>query len=114
MKIEDMREDYDWQQVFRYTDNPSNPLTREIIHQAYQIDDIAEILATVDGENDGPDWVGAFLMKDGRYLLVRAGCDYTGWDCQAGGSAEWCSTAEELKAIATPEERERLWPEVQP
>lgn len=50
-------------------------------------DDVAEILAIEDGENDGANWIGFFLLKDGRYAFLSAGCDYTGWDCQSGGHA---------------------------
>ena len=58
------------------------PFTRE---------DVAEILAIADGENDGPNWIGLFKLKDGRYAYLTAGCDYTGWDCQSGGNA-WVDT----------------------
>lgn len=42
--------------------------------------DVAEIIAAVNGDNDGPDWVGVFRLKDGRFLAASGGCDYTGWD----------------------------------
>ncbi len=36
--------------------------------------------------DDGSDmewrWIGR--IPDGRWFLVEAGCDYTGWDCQSG------------------------------
>jgi hypothetical protein len=43
-------------------------------------DDVAEIIAAVNGDNDGPDWVGVFRLKDGRFLVASGSCDYTGWD----------------------------------
>ena len=46
---------------------------------------VATIIACDEGENDGPDWVGVFQLKDLRFVTVEAGCDYTGWDCQANG-----------------------------
>jgi hypothetical protein len=72
--IEAMRDDYDWQEAFAYSPVP--------------MDDVAETIVSVDGENDGPEWLGVFRLRDGRFLFLTAGCDYTGWDCQAGGSGE--------------------------
>ena len=42
--------------------------------------DVVEILYMREGENDGPDWLGLFRLRDGRYAYLKAGCDYTGWD----------------------------------
>ncbi len=114
MTKEEMLGDCDWKEAFAYCRNPSNPLTREVLPGAYVMEDVEELLVSADGEPDERDWVGAFRMKDGRYVLLRAGCDYTGWDCRASGSCEWAASAEELKAIATPDERERLWPQEVP
>ena len=49
--------------------------------------DVARVIATSDGENDGADWIGVFELKDGRFAYLTASCDYTGWDCQSGGNA---------------------------
>jgi hypothetical protein len=49
-------------------------------------DDVSKILYMQDGENDKKDWIGIFELKDGRLISVESGCDYTGWDCQAGGT----------------------------
>ena len=43
-------------------------------------EDVEAIIAIDDGENDEANWLGLFKMKDGRYLALSAGCDYTGWD----------------------------------
>jgi hypothetical protein len=53
----------------------------------FQRIDVAEVLGTSDGENDGANWVGVFRLKDGRFAFLSAGCDYTGWDCQSSGYA---------------------------
>ena len=42
--------------------------------------DIVRVLFADDGENDASDWLGLFEVKDGRFLKLSAGCDYTGWD----------------------------------
>lgn len=50
-------------------------------------DAVEEIKAYANGENDGADWLCVGKLKDGRWFCLSAGCDYTGWDCQSGGSA---------------------------
>lgn len=66
---------YDWREAFVYAD-------------PYTIEDVVKIIVKDEGENDGPDWIGIFEVSDGKFILLRAGCDYTGWDCQAGGRVE--------------------------
>jgi hypothetical protein len=71
---------YDWGEVFKYgTPEPvlngdSAPLA------AFSLCDVAEILGSANGENDGDDWIAVGRLKDGRFFAVRAWCDYTGWD----------------------------------
>jgi hypothetical protein len=88
-------EGYDWQEAFAYAGEvrgegeygcygsaniseaiedsgvPCDPFSRE---------DVAEIVAMEDGENDGPDWIIVGRLNDGRWFSLSAGCDYTGWD----------------------------------
>lgn len=45
-----------------------------------ELDNVVEVLGSVDGENDCDDWVAVLRMNDGRFSCIRAGCDYTGWD----------------------------------
>lgn len=88
-------EGYDWQEAFGYagepgtygeasvspcvgTETPVTPFTRE---------DVVEVIASKEGENDGPNWKLLGRLSDGRFFFLSAGCDYTGWDCQAGGGA---------------------------
>ncbi len=71
MNLEKLRDDYDWQNALAYA--------------PFGIADIAEVIHITEGENDGPSWVGVFRLNDGRFGCVDAGCDYTGWDCQADG-----------------------------
>lgn len=46
-------------------------------------EDVVLIYWMVEGENHGEPWEGVFRLRDGRYLYLIAGCDYTGWDCSA-------------------------------
>ena len=73
LTIERMLADYDWQAAFEYA--------------SFKIEDVAEIHGSDDGENDGDEWVMWGRLRDGRWFYLHAGCDYTGWDCQAGGDS---------------------------
>ena len=99
---------YDWEQAFLYADGrpvlgsvaPAGPFSR---------DDVAEVIALSEGENEGPDWLAVVRLHDERFGFVMAGCDYTGWDCQAGGMAFIASSLAELIQFGIPEtDRERL------
>ena len=41
--------------------------------------DISYTLAAAEGENDGADWLWVGCLKDGRWAMMAARCDYTGW-----------------------------------
>lgn len=111
-----LRESYDWRIIFGKESygasdscrNPHNPLTRQPAGRSYGLDDIEDVIAVRDGENDGEEWLGLFKMKDGRFLYVFAGCDYTGWDCQSDGGSEWTSTLAEAIAAMPEKSRTRL------
>ena len=69
---------YDWEEVFKYA-TPSPVFGAEVSGEPFQRDDVKRIIAMVDGENDGPNWVGVFELNDGRFASISAGCDYSGW-----------------------------------
>lgn len=48
-------------------------------------DDVREIIAESEGERDERSWVAVGWLKTGEAFVLEAACDYTGWDCQAGG-----------------------------
>lgn len=94
-------DNYDWQAVFAYagvepedvrgcvdgTPNVSAQMEWSGDVSGFTRDDVVEIIAMSDGDNDGPDWIGFFRLRDGRYAFVSAGCDYTGWGCRESGYA---------------------------
>lgn len=101
-------DDWDWEQAFTYAD-PTPVLGEQINASAFAREDVMEIIAIDDGENDGPSWIGVFRLQDGRFAYLEAGCDYTGWDCQAGGSAQVATTLEKLVRFGVGEaDRRRL------
>ena len=116
IELEALRDDYDWGEVFGEATGGNCDGTIQVVPPGAPVDSsgvsrakVIEIIAAVNGENDGPDWVGLFLLDDGRYLVAEGGCDYTGWDCQAGNSL--CvarSLGDAIKYGLNPEQQERL------
>jgi len=87
--------DYDWFEAFGYA--------------PFAITDVAEVLHAVDGERDEDNWTGIFRLKDGRVGYLTAGCDYTGWDCRAGGNGDTRATLDEvIRELCTDDDRKRL------
>lgn len=87
--------DYDWEQAFEYAD--AVPIVGATCAPGrFTREDVAEILAIEDGVHDEESWIGLFRLNDGRFAYLEAGCDYTGWDCQASGSAQVADTMEQL------------------
>lgn len=70
----------------------------------YKLEDIANIHAEVPGHNDEDNWYWIIELKDGRFVLTSAWCDYTGWDCQSGGESQVATSIEEAAMLAPEEE----------
>lgn len=98
--IEDIKSDYDWQEVFgegnggnctpdveSHDGTPTHRVLRE---------NVVKVLASVNGENDGEDWACIVELADGRLACCQGGCDYTGWDCRAGNTITVASSLESL------------------
>lgn len=88
MSVIELLADENWACVFADDGNRSDGNCTKYVESADEtpVDpaptrtDVAQVLALRDGEEDGPDWLGAFLLADGRFLYARGGCDGTGWD----------------------------------
>ena len=86
----------DWTEAFAYADG----FTRE---------DVVEIIALDEGQNDGDSWLLYGKLADGNYFFLSAWCDYTGWDCQAGGDSTMSHSKEDLERFSmSDKDRERL------
>lgn len=59
---------------------------------SYTEADIEKVLAVYEGENDGDNWRWILHLKDGRFVYLSGGCDYTGWDCQSNAYSEFSDT----------------------
>jgi len=92
---EEWKKDYDWQEAFGFAD--------------FSIDDVATVLHSDEGYNDGDSWLSFGKLKNGKYYFLSAWCDYTGWDCQSGGDSFVGDTAEEVMRFGMSDaERKRL------
>lgn len=56
----------DWRHVFAYAEN-------------FNAADVARVVASANGENDGASWVAILALKSGKFAYLTASCDYTGW-----------------------------------
>ena len=111
MTLEELLASYDWEEAFKYASAPDvrPSLGYEGPVDGFGREDVVEIVASVDGDNDGPAWVGVFKLADGRFAVLRASCDYTGWGCQEGGDSEVAGSLQHLyRWSLTTEERQRL------
>jgi hypothetical protein len=95
--------DRDWAQAFGYAGEPDqhgSANVRAVIGAAVPVTpfarrDVAYVVAKREGENDGVNWVCFGRLYDSRWFTLSAGCDYTGWDCQASGVALVAETAKQ-------------------
>lgn len=84
---------YDWEQAFAYAGESSGYGSADIqtinncFRDGFTREDVIKIYNLDVGENDEKPWRIFGKLKDGRYFYLEAGCDYTGWDCQASGRA---------------------------
>lgn len=99
----------DWEEVFKYAASPNRVMGATCEESGFSIEDVETVLFTLDGDNDGPDWVCAGQLKDGRWFVISAGCDYTGWGCQEGGDSWVADDLEQLEQFGyTHDIRSRL------
>ena len=82
-------DDGDWAEVFKYAQpkiceaghihGPESTIFSTTDTSEFTRDGVLEIIGLDCGVNDDSNWIGAFLLKDGRYAFITAWCDYTGW-----------------------------------
>lgn len=72
--MEDQTRGIDWDLSACLENNPQNGFT---------VNDIEKVLAVFEGENDERDWRWVFQLKNGKFIFLQGGCDYTGWDCRS-------------------------------
>lgn len=88
-----MKLDYNLADCLRY--NPQRGISE---------DNIQEVLAVWEGENDGDDWRWVVALSTGKFAFIQGGCDYTGWDCQSWATSKIVDTPEEAANLASGED----------
>lgn len=114
--LPDLLTDYDWSEVFGEGDGGNCDGPIQVVPPGANVAStgvsramVAEVIASVNGYNDGDQWIGLFRMTDGRFLVAEGGCDYTGWECRAGNSlCVAASLADAVKYGLNPEQQARL------
>lgn len=114
-------EGYDWQKAFEYAGevsefgNDGSPNISTLTFGAkasvepFNRENVKKIYGISEGEHDERSWIVYGQLKDKRWFYLEAGCDYTGWDCQAGGSAITAGNKKDLVRYGlTAEARERF------
>jgi len=93
--LSEVKSEYsDWSEAFQYSDFPYSSV-KEVLHMH-------------EGENDYSPWVLVCRLNNGKFGYLSAWCDYTGWDCQAGGESEIRKTYEEIMELVPENEKELL------
>lgn len=87
MTLDELMADYDWAEAFGVSMPPQPTAGYAGSLAPFTRDDVAEVLAVSEGENDERNWLGAFRLADGRFAYVTAWCDYTGWGCRGFGTS---------------------------
>lgn len=98
MNIEEMKQGTDWRNAFdcAYRDGGRGIVGYTGSTAVCTLDDVQEVLAHSDGDNDGPNWIAALRLKDGRFVFLSAWCDATGFGCEDGGDFQFASSLNEL------------------
>lgn len=94
MTPENMKNDYNWNEAFNFGGTVRT--ATNCSSAPFGLEDVEVVIAAEEGSNDEESWVAAGILKDGRYFFLDAWCDYTGWDCQAGGEGQVADTLKNL------------------
>ena len=103
-------DDYDWEEAFKFASASCSSIPgHECDTGPFDLNSVDDVIASVFGQNDEESWLALVKLKDGRFCFVSAACDYTGWDCQAGGASTVCMDLGTLKRLGMDSfERKRL------
>ncbi len=94
ISVDEVKQDYDWKEAFEFGGNIRTATNCD--PHPFNYNDLSLVLHADEGMNDGPSWIMVGQLKDGRFFFLEAWCDYTGWDCQAGGDAQVSNSYENL------------------
>lgn len=73
----------------------------------FNVDNIKDVLAVWEGENDRDAWRWILKLNDGRFVFLKGACDYTGWDCQSWANSYFTSSP--IEACLYEKNEENNW-----
>ncbi|HEY8560491.1 MAG TPA: hypothetical protein VIL74_08945 [Pyrinomonadaceae bacterium] len=112
--------DDDWKEAFGFAGEPDTAaggqtdIRGALPTESYNLapftrEDVKAIVKADPGENDEANWIIYGELHDGRWFSIEAGCDYSGWFCQSGGTATIGRSKEEIERFGlTADARERF------
>lgn len=112
MTLDELKADSTWKQAFNACAEDGPP--RGVLGYTgslapVSINDVREVVAVDDGENEGAHWIGSFRLFDGRFAFLSAWCDASGFDCQGGGEVQVSDTLNaQIRLAMGTEDRARL------
>ena len=86
--IDELNDD-DWAEAFGYVGEPGtcsgyigcpSIAGRTLNGAPFTREDVSDIIASREGENDAESWMMVGHLKSGLFFYLEAWCDYTGWD----------------------------------
>lgn len=119
----EMLNDYDWMEAFayagqeqaEYSGTAGRPNLRGALPNGdydlgpFGVEAVTELYGAREGQNDEESWLAYGRLQDGRYFYLEAWCDYTGWDCQAGGTAVIANSRQELERFGLDNEAREVF-----
>jgi len=111
LAVEQMLRDDDWERAFEYAECnilPAPPYSN-ISLTSFTREDVKIIQHIREGEHEILTWICIGQLKDGRWFNLEAGCDYTGWDCQASGRTVVAADYDTLMRLGCNQETRRLF-----
>lgn len=105
--LKEFQEDSDWRAAYWEALHGSFNWDRDEEDKPHPVDQVDLVFASSEGERDEEDWLAVLRLIDGRWCVLRAGCDYTGWDCQAGGDVSYFDTVDAACSCLSLSRRER-------
>lgn len=105
--LNDFKADWDWRHAFY---EAVSGYCGDVVDSLGPIESVTKVHYASEGENDGDSWIAVveWSGEEGGFAVVDAGCDCTGWDCQASGFIDYYPSLSLAISSLTPEQARRF------